>query len=94
MVITIKDVEYVAKLAKLELKPEEQPAYTEKLNAVLDYMVKLEELNTKEVPPTTHVLPLNNVFREDELRPCLPREKALQNAPDQNDGYFRVPRIL
>lgn len=94
MVITIKDVEYVAKLAKLELKPEEKPAYTEKLNAILDYMVKLEELNTKEVPPTTHVLPLNNVFREDELRPCLPREKALQNAPDQNDGYFRVPRIL
>lgn len=94
MSITIGDVEYVAKLAKLELEPSEKAEYTEKLNSILEYMQQLQELDTRDIEPTTHVLPLNNVFREDELKPCLPREKALQNAPDQVDGYFRVPRIL
>ncbi|MEG1500879.1 MAG: Asp-tRNA(Asn)/Glu-tRNA(Gln) amidotransferase subunit GatC [Clostridiales bacterium] len=94
MTISIKDVEYVAKLAKLDLNQDEKSAYTEKLNDILNYMEQLQELDTKDVPPTTHVLPLVNVFREDQVQPCLSREKALSNAPDREDGYFRVPRII
>ena len=65
MSITIADVEYVAKLAKLELEPCEKAEYTEKLNAILEYMQQLQELDTTDIIPTTHVLPLKNVFREE-----------------------------
>lgn len=94
MAISLQDVEYVAKLARLEIPAEAKADYSEKLNAILDYMQQLQELDTTGVPPTTHVLPLENVFREDVIRPCLDREKALANAPDREDGYFRVPKII
>ncbi len=94
MAISLQDVEYVAKLARLEIPAEAKADYGEKLNAILDYMQQLQELDTTGVPPTTHVLPLENVFREDIVRPCLDREKALANAPDREDGYFRVPKII
>ena len=94
MTISIQEVEYVAKLAKLKLTEEEKTAYAEKLSAVLAYMEHLKEIDTSQVPPTTHVLPLENVFREDVVKPCLPREEALANAPDRQDGYFKVPKII
>ncbi len=94
MNITRSDVEHVAKLAKLKLTEEEKTAYQEKLDAILQYMQQLQELDTTGVAPTTHVLPLENVMRQDEVGVCLPREKALSNAPEPEDGYFRVPRIM
>ena len=94
MSITIGDVEHVAKLARLELSPEEKETFTEQLNAILMYMEKLNELNTDGVEPMSHVLPLRNVMREDKPRPSWPIEKVMQNAPDEEDGQFKVPAVL
>ncbi|MBS4032396.1 MAG: Asp-tRNA(Asn)/Glu-tRNA(Gln) amidotransferase subunit GatC [Clostridiales bacterium] len=94
MKITREEVAHVARLARLEMDDSEMEAYTEQLNAILQYADKLNRLDTEKIQPTAHVLPLNNVFREDRVRPCLPREEALANAPDEEDGMFRVPRVI
>ncbi|HUC93036.1 MAG TPA: Asp-tRNA(Asn)/Glu-tRNA(Gln) amidotransferase subunit GatC [Paenibacillus sp.] len=94
MSITIKDVEHVANLARLELSGEEKEVFTGQLNAILKYAEKLNELDTADVQPTTHVLPITNVMREDEKRPSWPVEQVMKNAPDEEDGQFRVPAVL
>lgn len=96
MIVTIskQDVEHVALLARLELSEEEKEAYTQQLNSILGYMEKLNALDTNNVEPTAHVLPMDNVFREDKVDSGLPREKALQNAPAVEEGQFKVPRIV
>jgi len=94
MSISIQDVEHVAKLARLELRQEEKETFTEQLNAILKYMDKLNELDTSNVQPTSHVLPLVNVMREDEPRESLPIEKVMLNAPDEEDGQFKVPAVI
>lgn len=94
MTIHVKDVEHVAKLARLNLNAEEEQMFTEQLNAILQYAEKLNELNTDDVEPTTHVLHLSNVMREDEVRDSLPIEKVLLNAPDEEDGQIKVPAVL
>jgi aspartyl-tRNA(Asn)/glutamyl-tRNA(Gln) amidotransferase subunit C len=92
--ITREEVAHVARLAMLEISEQETRLYTEQLNAILEYADKLKKLETEGIEPTAHVLPLRNVFREDEVLPCLPREKALANAPVEEDGMFRVPRVI
>lgn len=94
MSIQIKDVEHVAKLARLELSDDEKEKLTEQLNAILQYAEKLEELDTDHVEPTSHVMPMTNVMREDEPRPSWPIEEVLKNAPDEEDGQFKVPAVL
>ncbi|WP_054957398.1 Asp-tRNA(Asn)/Glu-tRNA(Gln) amidotransferase subunit GatC [Paenibacillus dakarensis] len=94
MTITAKDVQHVAKLARLNLTAEEEQMFTGQLNAILQYAEKLNELNTEGVQPTTHVLHLSNVMREDEVRESLPIDKVLLNAPDEEDGQFKVPAVL
>ena len=94
MEITLKEVEQVAKLARLELSEDEKAIFARQLSAILSYMDQLKTLDTGGVEPTATVLPTDNVFRDDQVRPSLPQETALANAPDQADGFFRVPRIL
>ena len=94
MDITQKEVEHVAKLARLELSEDEKGTFTRQLSAILTYMDQLKTLDTSDVEPTMTVLPTENVFRDDEVRPSLPQERALANATEQADGFFRVPRIL
>ena len=94
MSITIKDVEHVAKLARLELKEDEKQRFTEHLNAILKYAGQLNELDTGNVEPTSHVMMLCNVMREDEVRPSLPLDKVLLNAPEEEDGQIKVPAVL
>lgn len=94
MSITMKDVEHVAKLARLELSEAEKETFTEQLNAILQYAEQLNKLDTEQVPPTSHVVPLANVLREDVVRPSLPIEKVMLNAPDEEDGQFKVPAVL
>jgi aspartyl-tRNA(Asn)/glutamyl-tRNA(Gln) amidotransferase subunit C len=94
MSVTLKDVEHVAALARLELTDAEKERFTEQLNAILKYAEKLNELDTEAVPPTSHVLPLSNVMREDEVRPSWPLSDVLANAPEEEDGQFRVPAVL
>ena len=94
MEITQKEVEQVAKLARLELSEDEKGTFARQLSAILSYMDQLKTLDTGGVEPTATVLPTDNVFRDDQVRPSLSQETALANAPDQADGFFRVPRIL
>lgn len=94
MKITRKDVEHVALLSRLELAEGEVDKFTGQFNAILGYIEVLNKLDTAGVEPTAHVLPLRNVMRPDEARPSLPRELALANAPEEEDGYFKVPKIL
>lgn len=94
MKITRKDVEHVALLSRLELGDNDVAKFTGQLNAILDYIEVLNKVDTTGIEPTAHVLPIKNVARADEVRPSLPRELALANAPEQEDGYFKVPRIL
>lgn len=94
MSITVKDVQHVAKLARLQLSPEEEATFTEQMNAILQYAEKLNELDTENVKPTTHVLQVSNVMREDVVKDSLTQEEALLNAPDEEDGQFKVPAVL
>lgn len=92
--ITRKEVEHVARLARLELTEEEKNRMTAQLDSILQYIDKLNELDTSHVEPTTTVIPMVSVMRGDEVRPCLKQDEALANAPDRQEVFFRVPRII
>ena len=87
-------IEDVALLARLQLTGLEKELFTRQLDKTIEYINKLNELDTANIEPTAHVLPINNVFREDELRPSLPGDKILQNAPEREGDFYRVPRII
>jgi len=93
MKITRKNVEDVALLSRLEIPEEQIETMTGQLNAILEYVDVLNQLDTTGVEPTAHVLPLKNVMRADVVVPSLPREAALANAPEQENGYFKVPKV-
>jgi len=94
MRITLKDVEYVAELAKLELSQKEKFKCQKELDNIIEYIDQLNELNTENVPITSHVIPLENVFREDRALPSLSQDQALANAPQKKDGFFKVPKVI
>jgi aspartyl-tRNA(Asn)/glutamyl-tRNA(Gln) amidotransferase subunit C len=94
MNITREEIEHIAMLARLSLSEEEKDLFGPQLNGILGYMEKLNELDTKDIEPTSHVLSLNNVMREDTPAPSLPREEALMNAPSSTDKFYRVPKII
>jgi aspartyl-tRNA(Asn)/glutamyl-tRNA(Gln) amidotransferase subunit C len=88
------DVKHVAHLARLRLTPEEEARFGGQLGHVIEYVSKLQELDVRGVEPTAHAMPLVNVTRPDEVRPSLPREESLRNAPAQAGGLFVVPKIV
>jgi len=92
--ISIKEVEHVALLGRLKLTEEEKKLYSKQLSDILEHARKLEHLDTADAPPTSHVLPLQNVFREDRAGAHMATDKVLANAPKHQDDYFKVPRIL
>ena len=94
MAISIDDVEHVARLARLALSDEEKETYRRQLSDVLEHARVISEVDTEGVEPTSHTLPLVNVFREDEVRPSLPVEEATANAAWAEGGAFKVPRII
>ncbi|HEU5394649.1 MAG TPA: Asp-tRNA(Asn)/Glu-tRNA(Gln) amidotransferase subunit GatC [Candidatus Methylomirabilis sp.] len=94
MKITLQEVEHVARLARLALSGEEKEQMRSQLDRILGHIEKLNQLDTAEVEPTSHVIPMTNVFRDDALIPSLSREEALENAPDRQEEFFRVPRII
>jgi aspartyl-tRNA(Asn)/glutamyl-tRNA(Gln) amidotransferase subunit C len=89
-----EQVDHVALLARLELTPDEKAKLIHDLNTILVHFERLLELDTEDVPPTSHAIPMQNVFREDAVRPSLPRESFLHEAPDARDEFFVVPRIV
>ena len=93
-IITKKEVEYVAKLAKLEFNEGEKEEFTSQLNSILDYFKKLNELNTERIEPTAYVISMSNLLNEDEVKPSLPQDEVLFNAEYIKKGYFKVPKIM
>jgi aspartyl-tRNA(Asn)/glutamyl-tRNA(Gln) amidotransferase subunit C len=94
MSVTMHDVEHVAALARLSFPEEEKQKLTAQLNEILRYMELLNTVDTDNVEPLSHVIELQNVFREDVLRPSLPREEALKNAPARTEEFFKVPKVI
>ena len=94
MILTLKEVEHIALLARLALTDEEKARYQVQLSAILDYVGALQQLDTSQVAPTSSVLPPRSMLRMDEPLPGLATEDALGNAPDRKDGQFRVPPVL
>jgi len=93
-IITKKEVEYVAKLAKLEFNETEKEEFSYQLNSILDYFKKLNELNTEKVEPTAYVISMLNLLNEDEVKPSLPHKEVFFDAKYIKKGYFKVPKII
>lgn len=96
MAITKKDVEHVARLARLALTEEEKDRYTAQLGSILTYIEKLNQLDTSNVAPTTHVLPVANVWRDDKAQPNVltSTDEILQNAPEREGPFFKVKKVI
>lgn len=92
--ISKKDVEHVALLSRLELTEEEKAMYTQQLNDILEHAKALDSLNTDDILPTAHVLPIKNVFREDVVGEHLPNSEAIANAPESEGNFIKVPKIV
>jgi aspartyl-tRNA(Asn)/glutamyl-tRNA(Gln) amidotransferase subunit C len=93
-VISDADVEHVARLARLALTEGERSRMREQLDGILAYIDTLRALDTSAIEPTSHAVPLVNVMRDDEVRPCLAQDVALANAPERSGEFFRVPKII
>ena len=87
-------VRHIAVLSRLDLTDEEVAKFSSELSAIVDYVDQLNELDTGDVPPTAHVLPVHNVFRADEPMPSPGPDTLLANAPQRQDTFFRVPKVL
>ena len=94
MQISRDQVEHVARLSCLTFSEAEIERFRHQLSEILTYVEALKAVNTTGVEPTSHVVRLENVFRADDARPSLPRDQALVNAPDQAEGFFRVPKVI
>lgn len=92
--IDLEQVRKVALLARLELTEAEEQQFTEQLSGILDYVQQLDELNTDNIEPTTRAIELSNITRQDELETFEERESILEIAPDREDDFFKVPKIL
>ena len=92
--ITTDGVSHVANLARLEFDDDETQDFTEQLARILDYIGKLNELDTDDVEPTSHIHPLHNITKPDVVKTSLPRDEVLANAPEPEEGYFGVPRVI
>jgi aspartyl-tRNA(Asn)/glutamyl-tRNA(Gln) amidotransferase subunit C len=94
MALSEKDVQYVAKLARLEITEAETAKYTEQLGNILKYVEQLNELDTANVEPLTHPLDMKNVFRSDVNELSLTQKEVLSNGPEVQAGHFKVPKIM
>lgn len=94
MEITEKDVEHIALLAQLKISEEAKKSFTGQLRNILAYMEKLNELDTSEVEPTSHVIPLKNVFKDDLSKEVFISDHSHQNAPQFDKGHYQVPKII
>ena len=92
--LTQEEVEHVARLARLDLAPDEMETMRRQLSGVLEHINRLNEVDTSAIPPTAQIFPLQDILREDDPRPSCPPEVMLANAPDAAEGMFRVPAVL
>jgi len=94
MAVTLKDVEHIAKLARLEFTAGEKETFTHQLNAILAYVEQLNKLDTSAVEPLSHVIELEDALRADEIKPGLTQQDALANAPSKSETFFKVPKVI
>ena len=94
MKITREEIEHVARLARLELSEQEKEMFTGQMDAILAYVDKLNELETGGIVPTSHAVPMENAFRDDVVAESFGADRALLNAPDRSDDFFRVPKVI
>ena len=94
MKVTEQDIKTVASLSRLKIRDDESVQVLEQLDKFLTYVENLQSIDTENIEPTTYALPMQNIFRKDEVKPSLDRELAISNAPLAEDGYFKVPRVL
>lgn len=94
MSVSIEEVRHIADLARLRFSDDEERELADQMSRILDHMDKLEELDTEDVEPMSHVLEISNVFREDQSEQRISREEALENAPHADREYFRVPKVI
>lgn len=94
MAINKNTVKYVARLSRIKLEDKRIDDFTSQIDKILTYIEKLNQLDTKDTPPTSHVLELKNVFRNDEKKPSLKKDAVLDNAPAKENGHFKVPKII
>jgi aspartyl-tRNA(Asn)/glutamyl-tRNA(Gln) amidotransferase subunit C len=94
MTISMKDIEGTAALARLELSEDEKDLFLKQISVILDEAGRLQEVGKKDVVPTINILPLRNVMREDIIQPSLNKEEVFQNANNEENGMFRVPKIV
>lgn len=94
MALSREEVRHVAQLARLDFSDDEEQRMAEEMSQILDYVEKLDEVDTSGVPPMSHVLDVTNVFRADEIESRIDREQALELAPETDDGYFQVPKVV
>jgi aspartyl-tRNA(Asn)/glutamyl-tRNA(Gln) amidotransferase subunit C len=92
--ITLDQVRHVAKLARLALPEEKLAKFTGQLESILEYIDKINEVDTKGVEPMAHALPISNALRDDVVQPSLPVEKVLMNAPETDGAFFKVPKVI
>ena len=92
--ISKDDVKYIASLSRIHLRDEEVEHLTKDLSGILDYITKLESLDTSNTEPTSHVLPLKNVYREDKVKPSLTQEQSTSFAVQKHEGFFKVPKVI
>lgn len=94
MSISRDDVRHIAGLARLRFSDEDEEQMADEMSRILDYVDKLNELDTSGVPPMSHVLDVHNVFRDDDVEARIDRDDALQSAPDDDGTHFRVPNVI
>ena len=94
MTLSKKEVEHIATLARLNLSEAEKELYRAQLSSILDHVARLQDLDTRDIPPTFSVLPLHSVLRSDEPAPGLETQDLLHNAPQTEDGQFRIPAVF
>lgn len=94
MAVTINDVEYVAKLARLEFNEQQKERFTHDLNNILKYVEQLNEVDTEDTDISINAYPMSNALREDKIEPSLDKNLVLENAPSAGYGYFKVPKVI
>ncbi|MCM8796173.1 MAG: Asp-tRNA(Asn)/Glu-tRNA(Gln) amidotransferase subunit GatC [Candidatus Omnitrophica bacterium] len=94
MAIDKEIVKYLAHLSRIKLEPKELEKLSRQLQDIVDFIDKLKKVDISEIEPTSHILPISNVLREDSARTSLPRDKVLENAPQRHGDFFSVPRVI
>jgi len=92
--ISKKEVEHIALLARLHLSEEEKKIFSVQLSQIIEHADQIEKIDTSNIEPTSHAIKQSNVWREDEIKSCLPKDEALVNAPEKEAGAFKVPKIV